>query len=85
MSATSFDEILIESDTKCQALKYLPHWPPVNIDFEDVVYTVQNGMESEYDDVELNFHIHVLSVKRTNYLWNLLGTVNSLKSVPHLN
>lgn len=47
-STSSFDEILVESECRGQALKYLPHWPPVNITFEDVVYTVENGMESEY-------------------------------------
>lgn len=41
-SSSSFDEIIIESELKSHALKYLPHWPPVTIDFEDLVYTVQN-------------------------------------------
>lgn len=41
----SSDEISsIESDqtTRHQkrSLKYLPHWPPVNIEFQDLVYTV---------------------------------------------
>lgn len=49
-SNSSYDEILVESEQKAkgQALKYLPHWPPVNIDFEDVVYTVENGIESKF-------------------------------------
>lgn len=48
-SNSSYDEIIVESEqsNKGQALKYLPSWPAVNIDFEDVVYTVENGMESE--------------------------------------
>jgi hypothetical protein len=41
-SSTSFDEILVEKELKSPALKYLPRWPPVTIDFEDLVYTVQN-------------------------------------------
>lgn len=49
MSGTSFshDDIVMASEAKGQALKYLPHWPPVNISFEDVVYTVENGIESK--------------------------------------
>lgn len=49
-SNSSYDEITVENEQKGrgQALKYLPHWPAVNIDFEDVVYTVESGMESEY-------------------------------------
>lgn len=48
-SNSSYDEIIVESQqqTKGHALKYLPRWPAVNIDFEDVVYTVENGIESE--------------------------------------
>jgi len=46
-SSSSFDEILIESELKSQALKYLPRWPPVTIDFEDLVYTVQNEEDRE--------------------------------------
>lgn len=34
------DEI-IDAIPRGQGLKYLAHWPPVNIDFEDVVYTVE--------------------------------------------
>lgn len=47
--SNSYDEIIVESEQsdKGQALKYLPRWPAVNIDFEDVIYTVENGMESE--------------------------------------
>lgn len=48
-SGTSFshDDIVMVSEAKGQGLKYLPHWPPVNISFEDVVYTVENGIESK--------------------------------------
>lgn len=38
-----------EQKGRGQALKYLPRWPAVNIDFEDVVYTVENGIESKFD------------------------------------
>ena len=44
-SSSSFDEIIIESELKSQALKYLPRWPPVTIEFEDLVYTVQTDEE----------------------------------------
>jgi hypothetical protein len=54
-ASSSFDEILVESDLRGQRLKYLPHWPAVNISFEDVVYTVDNGIESEYLNVGLFF------------------------------
>lgn len=27
-------------DTTTNTLKYLPRWPPVNIEFQDLVYTV---------------------------------------------
>lgn len=47
-SNSSYDEIIVESNCKEQALKYLPHWPAVNIDFEDVVYTVDHGFDSKY-------------------------------------
>lgn len=30
-----------------QSLKYLTHWPSVNIKFEDIIYTVENGSESK--------------------------------------
>lgn len=48
-SNSSYDEIIVESEqgVKGHALKYLPRWPAVNIDFEDVVYTVENGMQSK--------------------------------------
>lgn len=49
-SNSSYDEIIVESEQSGggQALKYLPRWPAVNIDFEDVVYTIENGTEREY-------------------------------------
>lgn len=40
----SSDEISVDSDHLKQdgsrGLKYLPHWPAVNIEFQDLVYTV---------------------------------------------
>lgn len=40
----SSDEISVESDHMRQdstkGLKYLSHWPAVNIEFQDLVYTV---------------------------------------------
>lgn len=40
----SSDEISVDSDQQrydgSKALKYLPHWPAVNIEFQDLVYTV---------------------------------------------
>lgn len=43
----SSDEISIEEEclskkrsSSATNLKYLPHWPPVNIEFQDLVYTV---------------------------------------------
>lgn len=45
---SSNDEITLADEvTRSQGLKYLPHWPPVNIDFEDVKYTVDNTAESK--------------------------------------
>lgn len=32
---------------KGQSLKYLTHWPSVNIKFEDIIYTVENLGESK--------------------------------------
>jgi hypothetical protein len=32
---------------KGQSLKYLTHWPAVNIKFEDIIYTVENGSASK--------------------------------------
>lgn len=46
--SSSGDEILVESEARGQGLKYLPHWPPVNIVFEDIVYTIENGIDSKY-------------------------------------
>lgn len=44
MQQCSSDEISIESEhfnrKPSNSLKYLPHWPAVNIEFQDVVYTV---------------------------------------------
>ena len=45
--SSSNDEIIMANDAKSQGLKYLPHWPPVNIDFEDLIYTVDNATESK--------------------------------------
>lgn len=45
--STSCDEIVNAGEGRSQGLKYLPHWPPVTIDFEDVIYTVEDGIESE--------------------------------------
>lgn len=42
------DEIINADEARSQGLKYLPHWPPVNIDFEDIIYTVENATESKY-------------------------------------
>lgn len=40
----SSDEISVDSDHQqldgARGLKYLPHWPSVNIEFQDLVYTV---------------------------------------------
>lgn len=44
MQHYSSDEISVESDhmrqDRTKRLKYLPHWPAVNIEFQDIVYTV---------------------------------------------
>jgi len=45
---SSHDNIADITEMKSQALKYLPHWPPVNIEFEDIVYTVPDELESKY-------------------------------------
>lgn len=44
---SSSDEISIEGEclnkkhsSSSTNLKYLPHWPPVNIEFQDLVYSV---------------------------------------------
>lgn len=42
----SSDEISVDSDHLAEskqtsgALKYLPHWPAVNIEFQDLMYSV---------------------------------------------
>lgn len=39
----SSDEISVDSNHQkhdSRGLKYLPHWPAVNIEFQDLVYTV---------------------------------------------
>lgn len=54
-TCSSYDEITIASEPRSQGLKYLPHWPPVNIDFEDIIYTVENGTESEYKNWIISF------------------------------
>ena len=47
--SSSCDEIVEVGKASGQGLKHIPHWPPVNIDFEDVVYTVDNaGQSSEF-------------------------------------
>lgn len=33
-------------EMNAQALKHLPHWPSVNIDFEDIIYTVESDVAS---------------------------------------
>lgn len=37
---------IVEMNQQEQALKHLPHWPSVNIDFEDIIYTVENDVAS---------------------------------------
>lgn len=45
----SSDEISVDSDhlngrnSTSGTFKYLPHWPPVNIEFQDVMYSVQDA------------------------------------------
>lgn len=51
--SSSYDEIVVANEARGQGLKHLPHWPPVNIAFEDVIYTVENGIESELNIREL--------------------------------
>jgi hypothetical protein len=56
-TSSSHDDIIVANETKGQGLKYLPHWPPVNIDFEDVIYTIPNGMESKFYSADFTgFH-----------------------------
>lgn len=47
----SSDEISVDSDQQshgaAKGLKYLPHWPAVNIEFQDLVYTVPD-ISGEY-------------------------------------
>lgn len=46
----SSDEISVDSDYQkndSRSLKYLPHWPAVNIEFQDLVYTVPD-ISGEY-------------------------------------
>lgn len=57
----SSDEISIEEDpippmnevTKNNSLKYLPRWPPVNIEFQDLSYSVPDlsGMYLQYSSI----------------------------------
>lgn len=48
-SSSSVDEIVSANGSDRQGLKYLHHWPPVNLAFDDVVYSVNNGVDSEYN------------------------------------
>lgn len=45
MNLRSMNNEIIEDG---QGLKHTPRWPPVNIDFEDIIYKIENGQESEY-------------------------------------
>lgn len=47
--SSSYDEIAVANEVRGQGLKHLPHWPPVNIAFEDVIYTVENAVDSKYN------------------------------------
>lgn len=42
------NEIIDASQLDGRGLKHTPHWPPVNIDFEDIIYKIENGQESKY-------------------------------------
>lgn len=45
MNSSHDDEITAEQGQQFK-LKHLPHWPPVQIDFEDIICTAENGNES---------------------------------------
>lgn len=47
-SSSTSNEIIEASQLDGQGLKHTPHWPPVNIDFEDIIYKVENGPESKF-------------------------------------
>lgn len=57
----SSDEISVDSDhlrsEGARGLKYLPHWPAVNIDFQDLVYTVPD-ISGKLTLIELNHSKH---------------------------
>lgn len=42
-----YDVFVAANEAKCQGLKHSTYWPPVDIDFEDIIYTVENGIESK--------------------------------------
>lgn len=42
--SSSHNEIAMD---KGHSLKHLTHWPPVNIKFEDIIYTVDSAVDSE--------------------------------------
>lgn len=46
-SSSSSNEIVEANQLNGQGLKHTPHWPPVNIEFQDVIYKIENGQESE--------------------------------------
>lgn len=43
--SSSHDKIVIDN---VQSLKYLTHWPSVDIKFEDIKFTIENGSESKW-------------------------------------
>ncbi|CAO1322623.1 unnamed protein product [Diamesa serratosioi] len=45
-SSSSVDEIVSANGSDRQGLKYLHHWPPVNLAFDDLVYSVNNGVDN---------------------------------------
>lgn len=40
----SYDSISIDGDTNanCKGLKHLPRWPPVNLEFDDITFSVED-------------------------------------------
>lgn len=48
ISSVVDSEISTDIQQLATGLKHLPRWPPVNIEFQDIVYSVPDSLSSEY-------------------------------------
>lgn len=45
VTSSTNNQLTDDEKTSYQGLKHLPHWPPVNLEFKDIVFSVNDGFD----------------------------------------